>query len=193
MADNEHERNVEQFTHGGPAPRIQPDLNVPENRHEHRDVNVFALGRFAIGLIIVTIFCVGLVAGVFQYLLHREGGIPASRMESPAQDARQLPPEPRLEETPNLDLQEMRAAEEKMQTTYGWLDQSAGMVRLPIDRAMDLVVQRGLPARAQSGAQSAAAGVSVPTASGLGPIMQQAGGPLAPQIQKGGIVTEGGK
>ncbi|MGA7237592.1 MAG: hypothetical protein WBY44_18045 [Bryobacteraceae bacterium] len=193
MAENEHERNVEQFTHGGVPPRIQPDLNVPENRHEHRDINVFALGKFAIGLIIVTIFCVGLVAGVFQYLLHREGGIPASRMETPAQDARQLPPEPRLEETPNLDLQEMRAAEQKIQTSYGWLDQSAGIVRLPIDRAMDLVVQRGLPARAQSGVQSVAASVSVPTASGLGPIMQQTGGPLAPQIQKGGIAQEAGK
>ena len=151
------------------APRIQPDLSVPENRHEHRDVNVFALGKFAIGLIIVTVFCVGLVAGVFQYLLHREGGIPASRMESPAQDARQLPPEPRLEETPARDLGEMREAESKMQNTYGWLDQSAGMVRLPIDRAMDLVVQRGLPARAEAGVQSAAAGVTVPTQSGLRP------------------------
>jgi uncharacterized membrane protein len=193
MAENEHERNVEQFTHGSPAPRIRPDLSVPENRHEHRDINVFALGKFAIGLIIVTVFCVGLVAGIFQYLLHREGGIPASRMESPAQDARQLPPEPRLEETPARDLGEMREAESKMQNTYGWLDQSAGMVRLPIDRAMDLVVQRGLPARAEAGVQSAASGVTVPTQSGLGPIMQQSGGPLAPQIQKGGIAPEAGK
>jgi hypothetical protein len=193
MAENEHERNVEQFTHGGSAPRIQPDLSVPENRHEHRDVNVFALGKFAIGLVIVTIFCVGLVAGVFQYLLHREGGIPISRMENPAQDARQLPPEPRLEETPARDLQEMREAESKLQSTYGWQDETAGIVRLPIDRAMDLVVQRGLPARAQNGVQSSAAGVTVPTMSGLGPIMQQPGGPLAPQIQKGGITTEAGK
>ena len=193
MAENEHERNVEQYTHGSPAPRINPDLTVPENRHEHRDVNVFALGKFAIGLIIVAIFCVGLVAGVFQYLLHREGGAPLSRMESPAQDARQLPPEPRLEETPAQDLGEMRAAENKMQSTYGWLDESAGSVRLPIDRAMDLVVQRGLPSRAEAGEQSAAAGVSVPTSSGLGPIMQQPGGPLAPQIQKGGITPEVGK
>jgi uncharacterized membrane protein len=193
MAENEHERKVQQYDHGASDPAGLPDISVPENRHEHRDVNVFALGKFAIGLIIVTIFCVGLVAGVFQYLLHREGGMPISRMEAPAQDARQLPPEPRLEETPALDLQEMRAAEQKIQTSYGWLDQSAGIVRLPIDRAMDLVVQRGLPARAESGVQSAAASVSVPTESGLGPVMQQSGGPLAPQIQKSGIVPEAGK
>jgi hypothetical protein len=194
MAENEHERNVGHFEHGASAsPRINPDLSVPENRHEHRDINVFVLGKFAIGLIIVSIFCVGLVAGIFQYLLHREGGPALSRTESPVQDARRLPPEPRLEETPAADLQEMRAAEEKLQTTYGWLDQQAGTVRLPIDRAMDLVVQRGLPARAQAGEQSAAADISVPTASALGPVMQQTGGPLAPQIQKTGIVPEAGK
>ncbi len=191
MAENEHERNVEQYTHGAADPQIRPDLSIPENRHEHRDVNVFALGKFAIGLVIVSIFCIGLVAGVFQYLLHREGGAPLSRMESPAQDARELPPEPRLEETPNIDLQEMRAAEDKIQNSYGWVDQSAGIVHLPIQRAMDLVVERGLPARAQAGVQSAAANVSVPTASALGPVMQQPGGPLAPEIQKSGIVPEG--
>jgi uncharacterized membrane protein len=181
MAENKHDRNIEQHAHGSSQPPIHPDLGVPENRHEHRDVNVFALGKFAIGLVIVTVFSVGLVAGVFQYLLHREGGIPASRMESPAQDARQLPPEPRLEETPALDLKEMRDAEHQVLTTYGWLDQSAGIVRLPVDRAMDLVVERGLPARAAQGAQSAAANVTVPTASALGPIMHQTGGPLAGQ------------
>jgi hypothetical protein len=181
MAEDRHERNVEQHSHGSATPPIRPDLTVPENRHEHRDVNVFALGKFAIGLIIVAIFSVGLVAGVFQYLLHREGGIPDSRLEAPAQDARQLPPEPRLEEVPALDLKEMRDAEQKVLTSYSWLDESAGIVRLPIDRAMDLVVERGLPARAQNGAQSAAAGVTVPTESSLGPIMQQPGGPLAGQ------------
>jgi hypothetical protein len=191
--DNPHDRNVEQFIHGAQDPQARPDLSVPDNRHEHRDVNVFALGKFAIGLVIVAIACIGLVAGIFQYLLNREGGPPLSRMEAPAQDARQLPPEPRLEETPSLDLQEMRAAEQKLLTTYGWLDESAGIVRLPIDRAMDLVVQRGLPARAGNGPQSAAANVTVPTASGLGPIMQQIGGPLAPEIQKGGITPEAGK
>lgn len=191
--DRPHERNIGQHEHGAEGqPRINPDLSVPENRHEHRDVNVFALGKFAIGLVIVTIFCAGIVAGVFQYLLHREGGMFVSRIEPPPTDARQQPPEPRVEETPAMDEQEMRAAEEKLQTTYGWLDQDNGVVRLPIARAMDLVVGQGLPSR-QTSFQSAAAGVSVPTASALGPVMQQTGGPLAPQIQKGGVVPEGSK
>src|SRR5580658_7051070 len=177
MAENRHQ-NPNQ-------PVGAPDLTNPENRFEHRDVSFRALTKFAIGLIITTIFSAGLVLGMFQYLLHREGGVPASRIESPAQDARQLPPEPRLEVTPDIDLQEMRAAEDQVLNNYAWLDQQNGIVRLPIDRAIELIAQRGLPARKESGPQSAAAGVTVPTASALGPIMQPAGGPLAPQIQQG--------
>jgi hypothetical protein len=169
--------------HPGPGQRIGPDLSNPENRFEHRDVSFMALTKFAIGLVITTIFCAGLVLGLFQYLLKREGGVPASRIESPAQDARQLPPEPRLEVSPDTDLQEMRAAEDQVLNNYAWLDQQNGIVRLPIERAMDLIAQRSLPARTETGPKSAADGVTVPTASGLGSIMQQTGGPLAAQIQ----------
>jgi hypothetical protein len=175
MAENKHHE---------PTRAGMPDLSKPENRFDHGDVNFKALSKFAIGLIITAIFSAGLVLGIFQYLLHREGGVPASRIESPAQDARQLPPEPRLEEVPALDLQQMRAAEDQVLHNYAWLDQANGIVRIPIDRAMELIAQRGLPARKESGPQSAASGVTVPTASALGPIMQQTGGPLAPQIQQ---------
>jgi len=164
MAENKH--------HEPDRPVGLPDLSNPENRFEHRDVSFKALSKFAIGLVITAIFSAGLVLGIFQYMLHREGGVPASRIESPAQDARQLPPEPRLEETPMSDLQEMRAAEDQILHTYGWLDQPNGIVRLPIDRAMELIAQRGLPARKESGPQSAAAAVTVPTASALGPVPQ---------------------
>ena len=91
------------------------------------------------------------------------------------------------------DMRRMRDAEDKMLNTLRLGRSTAGMVRIPIDRAMDLVVQRGLPARAEAGVQSAAAGVTVPTRAGLGPIMQQSGGPLARQIQKGGIAPAGGQ
>jgi hypothetical protein len=175
MAENRH--------YDPNQPVGMPDLSNPENRFEHRDVSFKALSRFAIGLIISTIFCAGLVLGIFQYLLHREGGVPASRIESPAQDARQLPPEPRLEEAPASDLQEMRAAEEQLLDNYAWLDKDNGIVRIPIGRAIDLIAQRGLPARKESGPQSAAADVTVPTASALGPIMQPTGGPLSAQGQ----------
>ena len=56
-------------------------------------------------------------------------------------------PYPRLQISPPLDLQEFRAREEIELNTYGWIDRTAGVVRIPIDRAMDLVLQRGFPVR----------------------------------------------
>jgi len=41
----------------------------------------------------------------------------------------------------------MRAAQERELTTYGWVDKEKQTVRIPIDRAMELLAQRGLPAR----------------------------------------------
>lgn len=54
---------------------------------------------------------------------------------------------PRLQVSPPADLQAFRAEEEAQLTTYGWINQTAGVVRLPIGRAMDLLLQRGLPVR----------------------------------------------
>jgi hypothetical protein len=54
-----------------------------------------------------------------------------------------LPPAPHLQTDPFVDLIELRAEEERVLTSYGWVDQHAGVAHLPIDRAMDLVVERG--------------------------------------------------
>jgi len=42
-------------------------------------------------------------------------------------------------------MQEMLRAENAQLQSYGWVDRSIGMVRMPIDRAMELVVEQGLP------------------------------------------------
>ena len=55
---------------------------------------------------------------------------------------------PRLQLAPPEDLKRFRAAEDLELNTYGWLDRTAGVVRIPVERAMDLVLQRGLPVRA---------------------------------------------
>ncbi len=55
------------------------------------------------------------------------------------------PPEPRLEPNPLVPLRRLRAREDAVLTSYGWVDRSAGVVRIPIERAMHLLVERGLP------------------------------------------------
>jgi len=54
-------------------------------------------------------------------------------------------PEPKLQVDPNRELAEMRRDEQKQLTSYGWVDRSRGTVHMPIDRALDLTLQRGLP------------------------------------------------
>jgi len=44
----------------------------------------------------------------------------------------------------------MRAREDEILTTYGWVDRNAGIVRIPIDAAMKLTLERGLPARSEN-------------------------------------------
>ena len=58
-----------------------------------------------------------------------------------------MPPEPRLQTTPREDLRILREQEDAVLNSYGWVDRSTGVVRIPIEEAMKLTVQRGLPAR----------------------------------------------
>ena len=44
-------------------------------------------------------------------------------------------------------LKQLRATEDAILTTYGWVDRKGGIVRIPIDRAIDLLAQRGLPTK----------------------------------------------
>ncbi|HEY2013880.1 MAG TPA: hypothetical protein VGH38_10290 [Bryobacteraceae bacterium] len=155
-----------------------PDLTDPDARHEHRDVNAWAVTKFGIGLVLLCILAMSLLAGLFKYFLSMEGGVP-----NPAKAVLKLPPAPTLETTPVQDLRAIRAAEEQELSSYGWIDQSKGVVRIPIDRAIDLVAQRGLPSRPENGVQSAAGDVSVPTEGGLGPKMQAPGGPLSGELK----------
>lgn len=64
---------------------------------------------------------------------------------SPPEFAPQPPAQPRLQANPRADLREYRAREQRRLHGYGWVDRDAGVVHVPIDRAMDLLVERGLP------------------------------------------------
>lgn len=72
---------------------------------------------------------------------------------SPLATAVQVPPEPRLEPKPWESMQALRAHEEHVLHGYGWQDEKAGIVRIPIEKAMDMIMQ---PGRLPVGQQQAA-------------------------------------
>jgi hypothetical protein len=120
--------------------------------HEESDVNALAVGKFAIALALIAISSLVLLFGLFRYFQSRETAKqPRSEFAS---QAGKLPPEPRLQSAPVLDLQAIRAAENQVLNSYGWVDPQKGVVRIPIARAIDLLAQRGLPSRPQTEAQN---------------------------------------
>ena len=54
-------------------------------------------------------------------------------------------PEPRLQVDDVRDMNTLRESNDKQMNEYQWIDQKAGMVQIPIARAMDIIAQRGLP------------------------------------------------
>jgi hypothetical protein len=76
--------------------------------------------------------------------------IPAQFNEDYAKYLKQSFPAPQLEISERSELNDERWREENTLSTYDYVDKNAGIVRIPIDRAMDVLAQRGLPVRNQS-------------------------------------------
>lgn len=54
-------------------------------------------------------------------------------------------PEPTLQLSPRADMQRFQAEEMAELRSYGWVDREHGIVRVPIDKAMEKVVRDGIP------------------------------------------------
>lgn len=111
---------------------------------------------FVVILTVTTLVCQALMWGMFAVLRDRESSQDLAR--SPlAVPQGQAPPGPNLlAMLPNAHgepaaLKDFRDKEEQVLHSFGWVDQNAGTVRIPIDRAKDLLLQRGLPTRAETG------------------------------------------
>jgi len=77
-------------------------------------------------------------------------------------DERRLPPGPRLQQHPERELEEMRREMTERLGSYGWVDEGAGVVHLPIDRAIELIAERGTVAALGGDASSPAAADPAP-------------------------------
>ena len=127
--------------------------------YEHSDIGVAAVLYFLAGLAVSMLLVYFVVDGLYHYLDKRAEAdqAPVNPMvtNAPA-DTRRIPkdypngafPDPKLEEDEHGQLNGIRLKEEQTLSTYDYVDKNAGTVRIPIERAMDLIAQRGLPTRA---------------------------------------------
>jgi hypothetical protein len=109
---------------------------------------------FVVILAITTFICQGIVVGMFKFFDRSAADADAPRavMSAPAGT---LPPPPNLLTDEPLNLKNFRTTEEETLHTYGWQDKNAGVVRLPIDRAKELVLERGFPVAGSAPAATA--------------------------------------
>lgn len=118
----------------------QNQHHTTETGHETKEVSVPFVFTSLWALIIGTFLVALLVIGIFQFFkntYHPDEAAKASQQV--------IPPAPRIDSHPAEELQSIRAREDHILNTYAVIDPKQGIVRVPIDRAIDMLSQKGLP------------------------------------------------
>ncbi|HVS15154.1 MAG TPA: hypothetical protein VMV46_14595 [Thermoanaerobaculia bacterium] len=121
----EHQAHRADHGHGDPDPELQVS---------------------PVAKVLVAIALIGLVAAALMWpLVH--GFARSSMRRVPAERIDESRPGgPRLQTAPEQDMRAFRAREAIALHSYGWVDESAGVARIPVERAAELVLEEGLPA-----------------------------------------------
>ncbi|MGB7601478.1 MAG: hypothetical protein WBM24_14300 [Candidatus Sulfotelmatobacter sp.] len=128
--------------------------------YEHQDLKAAGIFYFLLTLVVVTVLCMFGLKGFYNLLDRRERATQSEvnpLVKNVPEDTRNIPrgypqtafPSPRLEEDERGQLDGIRLQQDDELYSYGWVDEKAGTVHIPIERAMDLLAQRGLPVRPQ--------------------------------------------
>jgi hypothetical protein len=142
----------------------------PVHKHEHSDVHVRAIVWFLLGLAVIGFVIHFSLIGLTSWF--GRSVIPPDA-QSAFSEPRQIPPQPRLQVAPRADLVAYLESERQRMTGFG-VDPKTGAVQIPVDLAIDIVAQRGLPARTQPSAGTAPSGAQLPP-SGFVPLEPGAG------------------
>ncbi len=111
--------------------------------HETRDADIRKLTWMGIALVGLVIFGFIVTEGAFRYLVGQRPIKPPTALFTRSQ----MPPPPLLQEHPGVELSTYLQEQNHLLDSYGWVDRKAGIVRIPVARAMDLLLQKGLPVR----------------------------------------------
>jgi hypothetical protein len=122
----------------------------PDAVHEQSDINLRAIIWFVVVLAIIVVSVDIAMWGMFKVLDRLE--VSNDPIVSPlAQEASRVgvpPPGPAaLQTTPWADLKVFRAEQYAHLHGYGWIDETAGVARVPIDKAKEMLLKKGLPVR----------------------------------------------
>lgn len=114
-----------------------------ERGHEQSDLSIKTLFWGLVVLLVVTTAAALAMAVMWDVLDARIAGMQPP--PSPLVQTDVEPPEPRLETTPREVRTRIDALRTLQASTYTWLDRDGGVARIPVERAMEILVERGLP------------------------------------------------
>jgi hypothetical protein len=110
--------------------------------HERTDVSVRPVVLAGVGLTIALLITAAAMLGMYDAFATRFARLSPKQNPLAAAEAPRPPPAPRLQVHPIKELRELRVSEAEVLEHYGWVDKDAGVVRIPIDRAIQLLAQR---------------------------------------------------
>jgi len=138
------------------APHRSPDdeyVATPGSAYEHTDANVGAIVKLGLWLVVTALVVHFGIGVMYRMLIERAKATGEQPYPLAVSAEAKLPPEPRLQAQPSREIGDFRATEEDYLHGYGWVDKAAGVVHIPLEEAMRLTIERGLPARAEEPGQ----------------------------------------
>jgi hypothetical protein len=120
--------------------------------YESRDLGGRGIIVFLIVLVVASALLCAVVWGYYRYHIgHLAEELPATGIQIIKDMPEQPPPtrfpKPALQPDDVADMYNMRANEDQILNSYGWVDQKAGVARIPVEDAMKALAQQGLPTR----------------------------------------------
>jgi hypothetical protein len=128
-----------------PGDSTAVDAGSLARHYEQDDVDVRGIVRFGIGVGVAIVVATTILAIVLRVWMRQP--LPLDIQVSPARVTPAAVPGPGLDAVPETNLQSMLQQENERLFTYGWINRDTGRARIPIDEAMRLLSERGLPAR----------------------------------------------
>ncbi len=112
-----------------------------------REISYKAVWRFTAFLFVLLVVSMGLMWGLSRAAKKEIAG--SQPPPPPLAGAREnpLPPEPRLETAPAKELAALRERENAVLGAYAWVDKAKGIAEVPVDRAIEIASETGLPVK----------------------------------------------
>jgi hypothetical protein len=128
----------------------------PIQAHGYEKSDASPRGLLYFALAMTAILAILSLSLIWLFKHYQKTQNPGAFIAAPFAGVEPVPPAPRIQPDPGADMRNYYQSQQNLLNSYAWIDRQNGIVRLPIDRAMELLLQRGLPTRSTNAPQNGA-------------------------------------